>query len=96
MSNHSEFGGGISPVSRVQKRKRGLGPGSAGQSGDIQGLPDVEDVASESVEELVEEGQFLEAELVASMEEAADGSLSEVRTRQVREDDVPLEYREND
>src|SRR5271170_4507086 len=32
------------------------GPGSAGQSGDLQGLSDVEGPDSESVDELVEEG----------------------------------------
>jgi hypothetical protein len=37
------------------REKRG-GPGSAGQSGDTQGLPDVAEAGSESVKELVEEG----------------------------------------
>jgi hypothetical protein len=43
------------------------------------------------VTELVEEGQYEEAEVIDGMEE-----VSEVRTRQVPEDDVPLEYRNQD
>jgi N utilization substance protein A len=46
------------------------GPDSAGQSGDIEGLPDEADADSESVEELVEEGQYYEAEVVDGVENA--------------------------
>jgi N utilization substance protein A len=46
------------------------GPDSAGQSGDIEGLPDEPDADSESVEELVEEGQYFEAEVVDGVENA--------------------------
>jgi hypothetical protein len=88
----NEFGGGIAPVSAVTRKKKGMGPGSAGQSGDTQGLPDVEDVGESSVAELAEEGQYFEAEMIAGVEEAAEGGLAEVRTRQVAEDDVPREY----
>ena len=42
-----------------------MGPDSAGQSGDTQGLSDVAEADSESVEELVEEGQSYEAEVIA-------------------------------
>ena len=80
----------VSPSTR-----RGLGAHSAGQSGDTQGLSNVEEADSESVEELVEEGQDFEAGAVAGIEEA-DASQGEVRTRQVLEDDVPREYLEND
>jgi hypothetical protein len=55
----------------------------------------VEETDSESVEELVEEGQDFEAGAVAGIEEA-DASQGEVRTKQVPEDDVPREYLEND
>jgi hypothetical protein len=75
--------------------RRGLGAASAGQSGDTQGLSDAEDVDSESVEELVEEGQSFEAGVVAGVEDA-DARQSEVRSKQVREDDVPREYFEKD
>jgi hypothetical protein len=73
--------------------RRGLGPNSGGQSGDIQALPRDEDVDSESVEELAEEGQAFEAEVVSGVENAPDADQGEVRTREVPEDDVPDEYR---
>jgi hypothetical protein len=78
------------------KRARGVGLGSAGQSGDVQGLSRRASVDSESVEELVEEGQFHEAEAVAGVEDALDPDQGEVRTREVPEDDVPEEYLEED
>ena len=77
----------------VPARQDGLGPDSAGQSGDTQGLSDVAEVDSESIAELLEEGQSFEAEVIAGVEDAADGEVAEVHTRQVPEDDVPEEYR---
>ena len=76
----------------VSNKEKGRGPGSAGQSGDTQGLSDLEEAGSESVEELVEEGQFFEAELIGGVENAPDADEGEVRTKQVPEDDVPTEY----
>jgi|HubBroStandDraft_6_1064221.scaffolds.fasta_scaffold1043786_1 hypothetical protein len=76
--------------------RRGLGPNAGGQSGDIQALPRAEDVDSESVEELAEEGQAFEAEVVSGVENAPDADRGEVRTREVPEDDVPDEYRGRD
>ena len=76
--------------------KKGLGPNSAGQSGDTQGLSDVAGADSESVEELLEEGQSFEAEAVAGVENAPDPDVAEVRTKQVPEDDVPEEYLDKD
>jgi hypothetical protein len=73
-----------------------LGPDSAGQSGDIQQISNVADADSESVEELVEEGNSLEADAVYGVESAKDADLSEVITRQVPEDDVPAEYRDGE
>jgi len=70
-------------------------PESAGQSGDTQGLSDIEEADSESVEELTEEGQGLEADLIDAVENSPDPDVSEVRTREVPQDDVPEEY-END
>jgi hypothetical protein len=69
---------------------------SAGQSGDTQGLSDVAEAGSESVAELVEEGQFLEADAISGVENAPDADVAEVHTRQVPEDDVPSEYYNND
>jgi hypothetical protein len=79
----------------IPSTPRGLGAHSAGQSGDTQGLSNVEETDSESVEELVEEGQDFEAAAVAGIEEA-EASQGEVRTKQLPEDDVPREYLEND
>jgi len=77
----------------VTQGRRGLGPASGGQSGDIQGLPRNEDVDTESVEELVEEGQALEAEYVSGVENAPDADQGEIKTHEVPEDDVPDEYK---
>jgi hypothetical protein len=60
----------------------GLGAGAGGQSGDTQGISRAEDVDSESVEELVEEGQSYEAEVVSGVEDALDPDQGEVRTRE--------------
>jgi len=49
-----------------------LGPDSGGQSGDTQGLSPVAEAADESVEELADEGQDLEAEIVQGIEDAGD------------------------
>ena len=73
-----------------------LGPDSAGQSGDTQQVPDVADVDSESVEELLEEGNVFEAGVVQGVENAKEPDVSEVRTREVPEDDVPEEYLNDD
>lgn len=69
-------------------------PSSAGQAGDTQGLSRQEQYDSESVRELVEEGQYLEAEAVSGVENARDPDQGEVRTKEVPEDDVPDEYKD--
>jgi hypothetical protein len=65
---------------------------SAGQSGDTQGLSNVAEAGSESVEELLEEGQSFEAEAISGVQDAPDPDVAEVHTKQVPEDDVPSEY----
>ncbi len=76
---------------------RGLGANSAGQAGDTQGLPKIPAGGdSDSVEELLEEGQTLEAEIVEGVEYTPDADRSEVKTREVPENDVPEEYLEED
>jgi hypothetical protein len=80
----------------VPPKERGTGPNSAGQSGDTQGLSDVAEAGTESVEELVEEGQSLEAALISGVEDAPDADVKEVHTKQVPEDDVPPEYLDTD
>jgi hypothetical protein len=89
-------GEGIPPYDTVVGRQKGTGPNSAGQSGDTQGLSGEAEAGSESVEELVEEGQSFEAEIIGGVEDAPDADEGEVRTREVPEDDVPEEYLEKD
>jgi hypothetical protein len=73
---------------------KGLGPRSGGQSGDLQGLSELENAGSESVGELLEEGNAFEAEVVKGVEDVSDADEKEVVTHEVPEDDVPEEYRE--
>jgi hypothetical protein len=80
----------------VGSRDKGLGPNSAGQSGDTQGLSGDEESDSESVVELLEEGQAFEAEAVGGIENTPDADVAEVHTKQVLEDDVPSEYLNQD
>ena len=84
----------INPI--TPSGRRGLGPESGGQSGDTQGLSRRSYDDSESVEELMEEGQYMEAEAVSGVENAPDADQGEVRTRQFPEDDVPEEYKDED
>jgi hypothetical protein len=84
----------INPI--TPSGRRGLGAASGGQSGDTQGLSRRDFDDSESVEELMEEGQYMEAEAVAGVENAPDADQGEVRTRQFPEDDVPEEYKDED
>jgi hypothetical protein len=72
------------------------GPDSAGQSGGDQGLPDTAEADSESVRELIDEGQSFEAGVIEGVEDAPDPDVAEVRTREVPEDDVPQEYLDED
>jgi hypothetical protein len=69
-----------------------LGPNSAGQSGDTQGILNDEDSNDEGVRELLEEGQSYEASVVSGIENVPPADEAEVTTRQVPEDDVPGEY----
>ena len=72
----------------------GLGARSGGQSGDLQGLSNLAGANSESVDELLEEGNAFEAEVVKGVQDAGDEG--EVHTHEVPEDDVPGEYRDKD
>jgi hypothetical protein len=68
-------------------------PESSGlQAGDLQGLSNVESVDSESVDELIEEGNAFEAGVISGVEDSREREGKEVRTREVPEDDVPGEY----
>ena len=65
-----------------------------GRSPDTEGLSAVEDVDSESVAELEDEGQSFEAEVISGIEDAGAANQGEIRTKEVPEDDVPAEYRD--
>jgi hypothetical protein len=60
-----------------------------GQAGDLQGLSNRPTANSESVEELLEEGNALEAEAIHGVENALDADQGEAETHKVPEDDVP-------
>ena len=74
----------------------GLAARSGGQSGDLQGLSNLAGANSESVDELLEEGNAFEAEVVKGVQDAGDADEGEVHTHEVPEDDVPGEYRDKD
>ena len=76
--------------------RRGMGSSAAGQSGDTEGISGDEEADSESVEELLEEGQSFEAEVVSGVENAGNADDGGVRTHEVPEDDVPEEYENQD
>jgi hypothetical protein len=66
-------------------------PEDAGQSGDTEGLSAEDDVDSESVRELAEEGQDYEAEVVEAIENAPLPENGPLRTRVSPDDaDRPL------
>lgn len=76
-------------------RSRNLGPTgtkSVRQSADLQGLSRAQQADSESVDELVDEGNLFEAGAVAGVEEADSEDEREVHTHEMPEDDVPDEY----
>jgi hypothetical protein len=77
---------------QVADRSRGL----ARQSEDLKGLSRSEQADSESVDELVQEGNLFEAGAVAGVEEADAADEKEVHTRELPEDDVPEEYLDKD
>jgi hypothetical protein len=74
-----------------------VGPDSAGQSGDLQGLSETEDEDSASVEELADNDQALEAGIVEGVEDAADHPERPTHTHEEygRPDDVPPGYRDD-
>src|SRR6201984_1470288 len=83
-------------VDTVTFEPAGLGARSGGQSGDLQGLSNAGRANSESVDELLAEGNSFEAEVVKGVEDAGDADEGEVHTHEVPEDDVPGEYLDKD
>ena len=85
------------PLSAVRPKSRSARAGaSGGGGGDYSGLSTVESADSESPRELLEEGQTFEAGIVEGVQNAPNADQGEVRTREVPEDDVPLEYDDQD
>lgn len=66
------------------------------RSEDFEGLSRDQQADSESVDELVEEGNVFEAGAVAGVQEADEAGEKEVHTHEVPEDDVPEEYLDKD
>jgi len=79
-------------VDTVAFAPEGLVGRSGEQSGDLQGLSNVQRADSESVDELLEEGNAFEADVVKGVEDAGDTDEREIRTHEVPQDDVPGEY----
>jgi len=83
-------------VETVSLEPKGLGTRAGVGSGDLQGISILENVDSESAEELLEEGQAFEAGIISGVEDAPDADKSEVTTHEVPQDDVPGEYDNKD
>ena len=79
-------------VDTVAFALEGQGVRSGDQSGDLQGLSNVQGADSQSVDELLDEGNAFEAEVVKGVEDSGDADEGEVRTHEVPQDDVPGEY----
>src|SRR5882762_8179407 len=79
----------VDTVAFAQER---LGARSGEQSGDLQGLSNLAGADSESVDELLEEGNAFEADVVKGVEDADDADEGEVHTHEVPQDDVPSEH----
>jgi len=90
----------ISPEREIKREIRNRRLGSRAESGirsvDFEGLSRAEQADSESVDELVEEGNVFEAGAVAGVEEADDADEREVHTHELPEDDIPDEYLDKD
>ena len=65
-------------------------------SPDDQGLSRAASADSESVDELLDEGNAFEAGVISGVERADISDGKEVRTEEVPEDDVPDEYLDNE
>jgi hypothetical protein len=87
-----QYRGKSQSVDTLAFAPEGLRERSGEQSGDLQGLSNVQGADSESVDELLEEGNAFEADVVKGVEDAGDADERGVRTHEVPQDDVPGEY----
>jgi hypothetical protein len=85
----------MSPFEEPVAIVTGLDDQTEVQSGDLQGLSEIASSDSESVRELLEEGNPFEAEVVQGVQNAG-AKDRRVRSHEVSEDDVPEEYRDLD
>jgi hypothetical protein len=83
-------------VETVQVRPKARVARAGAGGGDFEGVSIVQDVDSESADELLEEGQAFESGIVRGVEEAASDIEQEVHTHEVPQDDVPEEYEDKD
>jgi hypothetical protein len=79
------------PIDDLGVDPRGVASRNARQSGDLQRLSRIADAADESVEELADSDQSLEAASVQGVEDAADHPQRPTHTHKEygRPDDVP-------
>jgi len=84
-------------LDELGKKPEEVGPQSAGQSGDSQRLSSIEDASEESVEELADTDQAMEASAVEGLEDAADHPERPTHTHLEygRPDDVPPNKRDD-
>jgi hypothetical protein len=69
-------------LDEVGNDPRQVGPDSAGQSGGSEGLSNIQQASDESVEELADEGQALESDALAGVEDAGDHPEQPVPTHE--------------
>ena|SRR5579883_1328822 len=83
--------GNAARLDELTNKNADVGPESAGQSGDVQGLSPVADASDQSVEQLAEDDQVLEAATVEGVEDAADHPERPTHTHldYGRPDDLP-------
>jgi len=87
---------GSQSVETLQLKRRAWEAAAGAGGGDFGGVSVVQGAASESADELLEEGQTFEAGIVSGVENAPDADQGEVRTHEVSQDDVPEEYDDKD
>ncbi len=78
----------------LQPRRRATAAGYGG--GDLAGVSVIAEADSESAEELQEEGQTFESGIIRGVEAGSNADDGGVRTHEVPQDDVPLEYEDKD
>jgi hypothetical protein len=76
----------------MKRRKTQSGDESIREMGDAEGLSDSAESSSQSVAELLDEGQSFEASVLNGIENAPTADDGHIKTREVPEDDVPAEY----